>query len=386
LPKSPSHHPQYFPRQRLRYCLPRQQLSATTQRFHHQSQHGYSPHLHHHTIILLGDAVDLRRPLLRPLHHIRNPTMLLQLLRSQVRILLCRKCGRKMTLSSYTPTSVSCSVYIFMLFSLLLMAITIASFIIASDLLANLDDTTCDLNGTFNYLFDGAPVGYSPAWSGADNFNQFAQNLSINFPNAMPTLNNIFQSQQYSQLADKTSNSLYALATTYACNTNLSSTTVSCPFSSASSCVNGSSTQTPLFSMNYCNTNISTSSASLITAEENTNTTMWQSALTSLQQNISQATTTPVSFSSLVSQTSSLSTSIQNLKPGLASAIDAVIFLLCRSIIISTIRSLEVILLSQSSSLLHCFPSWLHAASFALAISTAGSSFTPSGYCSRCYR
>ena len=79
-----------------------------------------------------------------------------------------------------------------MFFSLLLIGITIASFIIASDLLANLDDTTCDLNATFDYLFDGTPAGYAPYWSGADNFNTYAQNLQINFPNVMPTLNNIF--------------------------------------------------------------------------------------------------------------------------------------------------------------------------------------------------
>ncbi len=173
----------------------------------------------------------------------------------------------------------------------------------------------------------------------------------------MPTLNNIFQSQQYTQLTSTANSSLYTLATTYACNTGLTSTTVSCPFSSSSSCANGSATQTPLFSMNYCNPNISTSSASLIAAEENTNTTKWQTALTALQQNIAQDTISPVDFSSLVSQTSSLSTSIQNFKPGLASAIDLVLFLLYRFILIFTIRSLEVILPTQSSSLLHYFPS-----------------------------
>jgi hypothetical protein len=154
-----------------------------------------------------------------------------------------------------------------MFFSLLLIGVTIAAFIIASDLLANLDDTTCDVNATFNYLFDGTPAGYSPSWSGADNFNAYAQNLSINFPNVMPTLNNIFQTPQYTQLTGNGSGSLYTPATTYACAQALASSTVSCPFSNGSACANGSSTQVPVFSMNYCNANITTSSVSLIQGE-----------------------------------------------------------------------------------------------------------------------
>jgi hypothetical protein len=211
-----------------------------------------------------------------------------------------------------------------MFFSLLLIALTIASFIIASDLLANLNDTTCDVNATFNYLFDGTPAGYTPQWSGADNFNFYAQNLSINFPNTMPTLNSIFQSNQYSQLTSNGTGSLYFAATTYNCNSGLASTTVDCPFTSSSSCANGSSTQIPMFSQNYCNPNVSTASVSLIQGEENTNTTQWQTSLINLQQSISSATANPISFTNLVSQTSTLSGSIVNLKPGLASGIDAV--------------------------------------------------------------
>lgn len=212
-----------------------------------------------------------------------------------------------------------------MFFSFLLIAITIASFIIASDLFANLSDTTCDITATFNYLFDGTPAGYTPQWSGADNFNFYAQNLSINFPNTMPTLNNIFQSTQYTQLVSTASGSLYTAATTYNCNTNLATQTVGCPFSTTSSCPNnGSTTQIPVFSNNFCIANISTSSAALIQSEENTNTTLWKNSLVSLQQNISQIISNPINFSNLVSQTSTLSGSIVNLKPGLASGIDAV--------------------------------------------------------------
>jgi hypothetical protein len=288
-----------------------------------------------------------------------------------------------MTMNSYTPTSVSCSVYIFMFFSLLLIAVTITAFIIASDLLANLDDTTCDFNGTFNYLFDGTPVGYSPVWSGADYFNQFAQNLSINFPNAMPTLNMYFQSASYAALTSTAPGSLFTLATTYPCNSGLASTTVACPFSSASSCANnGSSTQTPLFSVNYCNANVSTSSAAMIAGEESTNTTTWKTSLINLNQDIQQATINPVSFSNLVSQTSSLSTTIQNMKPGLSSAIDIVPYLLLRCKLISTIRSWAAISPSPSSSSLVSYLSLRLAVSSALVTLTAGAYSTPCGFSS----
>lgn len=147
------------------------------------------------------------------------------------------------------------------------MGLAIAAFIISSDLLANLNDTTCDINTTFNYLFDGTPQGFSPQWSGADNFNSFAQNLSINFPNAMPTLLTVFSSNQYSLVTGNGSGSLYLNSQTYTCPSALGSSTVACPFSSASSCAGGTATQVPIFSQDYCSSNVSTSSAALISNE-----------------------------------------------------------------------------------------------------------------------
>lgn len=219
-----------------------------------------------------------------------------------------------MTLSTYTPTSVSCCVYFFMFFSFLLIAITIACFIITSDLLANLNDTTCDFNATYDYLYTGTPSGYSPSWSGANNFNSFAQSLSVNFPNTMPTLNNLFQTTQYTNLVSGT---LYTNAITYNCPTALASTTVACPFDNTNNCPNSSSTPIPSFSNNFCSNSTNSSSTSLIQNEQNTNTTAWKNALVNLQQSISQATTNPVSFTDLVSQTSTLSGSLENLRPGL---------------------------------------------------------------------
>ena len=177
-----------------------------------------------------------------------------------------RKCGNKIALNTYTPGSVSCCVYLFMFFALLLTGLAIAAFVISADLLANLNDTTCDINTTFNYLFDGTPVGFSPQWSGADNFNSFAQNLSINFPNAMPTLLSVFSSSQYASVIGNGSGSLYASSQTYACPSGSAASTVACPFGSVSSCAGGTATQVPIFSQDYCNSNVSTSSAALITS------------------------------------------------------------------------------------------------------------------------
>lgn len=193
-----------------------------------------------------------------------HPDLLLQLLSLQVLTLSLSKCGKKIALNSYTPSSVSCCVYLFMFFALLLMGLAIAAFIISSDLLANLNDTTCEINTTFNYLFDGTPVGFTPQWSGADNFNSFAQNLSINFPNSMPTLMGVFTSNQYSLVTGNGSGSLYANSQTYTCPSSLATNTVTCPFSSTSSCAGGAATQIPTFSQDYCNPSVSTSSSALI--------------------------------------------------------------------------------------------------------------------------
>ena len=148
--------------------------------------------------------------------------------------------------------------------SFLLLGITIASFIITSDLIANLNDTTCDVNTTFNYLFDGTPAGYTPVWSGADKFNAYALNLSINYPNVMPVLSDVFQSSQYSLVTNTNGTTLYNSAISYNCPSNLTATNVGCPFGNASLCANGSSIQFPIFSQNFCDSNATNSSASLI--------------------------------------------------------------------------------------------------------------------------
>lgn len=232
-----------------------------------------------------------------------------------------------MDYNTYRPSSVTCSVYFFMFFSLLIIAISVGSFIVTSDLLTNLRDSTCEAETTFNYLFDGTPKGFSPAWSGADNFNSLAQNLSINFPNVIPTLNTIFQGSQYDSVVSNATNSLYVLATTYNCPTANATQTVACPFPNNSSCFNGSATQIPTFSLEYCATNSTlfpNSSAVLIAGEQQVNSTTWKNSLISLQSNINNANGNPNSFDSLVSKTSTISTSLQSMKSSLSSGITTV--------------------------------------------------------------
>ena len=80
-------------------------------------------------------------------------------------------------------------------FSFLLVALSIATFILSSDLIKAATDTTCDITTVYNYLYDGSPQGVSPSWSGSANFNTYAQELSINYPNNVPNINsNIFTS------------------------------------------------------------------------------------------------------------------------------------------------------------------------------------------------
>lgn len=151
-----------------------------------------------------------------------------------------------------------------MFMSFLLLGVAIASFIITSDLIANLNDTTCDVNTTFDYIFDGTPAGYTPAWSGADKFEAYALNLSINYPNTMPILNDVFQSSLYSSVTNTNGITLYSSATLYVCPFNFASASVPCPFNDSSLCVNNGTNQIPIFSQNFCNPNITNTSANLI--------------------------------------------------------------------------------------------------------------------------
>ena len=184
-----------------------------------------------------------------------------------------------MNYKTYTPCSVSCSVYLFMIFSFLLVGITITAFIISSDLLANLGDTTCDFENTYNYLYSGTPAGVSPAWSGVSNFNNFANGLATNFPNSLPLLNGVFQSNLYDSLtSNSSSTTLYQTAMVFTCPTALAANTVSCPFADVNSCINGDNLQIPIFSQSYCDNNITTSASSMIQAEMQT-TTQWKASL-----------------------------------------------------------------------------------------------------------
>ena len=184
-----------------------------------------------------------------------------------------------MNYKTYTPCSVSCSVYLFMIFSFLLVGITITAFIISSDLLANLGDTTCDFENTYNYLYSGTPAGVSPAWSGVSNFNNFANGLATNFPNSLPLLDGVFQSNLYDSLTSNSSSStLYQTAMVFTCPTALAANTVSCPFADVNSCINGDNLQIPIFSQSYCDNNITTSASSMIQAEMQT-TTQWKASL-----------------------------------------------------------------------------------------------------------
>jgi hypothetical protein len=154
-----------------------------------------------------------------------------------------------------------------MTFSFLLITLSIATFILSNDLIKSATDTTCDISTVYDYLYDGSPQGFSPIWSGANNFNSFAQELSINYPNTVPTINNIiFASSSYTAATATTANSLYNNAISpFNCPSSLSSSTVSCPFASAASCFNNNPIQTPSFSQDFCNANVSTSAMSLIT-------------------------------------------------------------------------------------------------------------------------
>jgi hypothetical protein len=175
-----------------------------------------------------------------------------------------------------------------------------------------------------------------PAWSGVDNFNMFAEQISINFPNSIPTINSIFTSPSFTTVTSNVSNSPFNQAVTqYACPNTLTSSTVSCPFSDINKCVNASNTQMPVFSSQFCNESFTSSTAQLVSKEQQTNSTMWQQSLVSLSVMVADLTVNPIDFTQLVDQSSQLQSSITTYQPQMYSRIQVVILLLYRPQIIS---------------------------------------------------
>lgn len=59
-------------------------------------------------------------------------------------------------------------------------------------------------------------------WSGADNFNTYAQQIAVNFPNTLPFISTLFASTTYTAVTENTTNSLYNKALTgFTCPSNL---------------------------------------------------------------------------------------------------------------------------------------------------------------------
>jgi hypothetical protein len=114
-------------------------------------------------------------------------------------------------------------VYLFMIISLLLIALATATFILSSDLVKSASYTICTVNDAYNNIFQGTPPGVTPSWSGVNNFYQNALLLATNLPNVLPSINSVFSP----------------------------SGPFSCPFADTIQCTNAggnASQQTPIFS------------------------------------------------------------------------------------------------------------------------------------------
>jgi hypothetical protein len=179
---------------------------------------------------------------------------------------------------------------------------------LASDLIKTSNNTLCNAQNTFSYIYSGTPQGVNPSWSGVNNFQTYANQIAINFPNAVPTINTIFNTPN-SYFAAAVA--LYAPATApFGCPTLIS--VVPCPFVNTNNCPQATTDQIPVFSQNYCNSSISTSAAGLIANEQKINSTVWYESLMSLSNSLSSTSTASLSFSSLMNSASTLDSSIQN--------------------------------------------------------------------------
>lgn len=139
------HGPQRFPQLFLQHYARNHQLSNRFQEFTQQPIHRYSYYLREGPGNLYSTAVVPCRTHSSVPSWMLLPDLLLQLLSREVFLFLCRKCGRRINAGSYYPSCVNCSVYLFFIFSLLLIAMGVASFILASDLDKTSNTTLCSV-------------------------------------------------------------------------------------------------------------------------------------------------------------------------------------------------------------------------------------------------
>lgn len=152
-------------------------------------------------------------------------------------------------------------------------------------------------------LFEGTAEGVSPSWAGADNFYNFALQISTNFPNSLNDLNEHFTSTDYQSVASSSSGSKYSEAiATYNCPSALASTTVTCPYANFFQCAGGVQPQTPTFSSQFCNTSASTSAASKVLSEQQSNSTTWHDNIVTLNSVILSFISSPADFSTLMTE------------------------------------------------------------------------------------
>jgi len=197
---------------------------------------------------------------------------------------------------------------------------------LASDLVKTSNNTLCSAQNTFNYIYSGTPSGVTPSWSGVNNFHAYANQVSINFPNSVPTINAMFTGPSFSAATSTLNGSLFVAATApFSCPTTLANQTVTCPFSNINNCPQNSSSQTPVFSQSYCDSTVSTSAAAQIANEQKVNSTAWQNNLIKLSTILSNTSTTSLTFSPLIDSASSLASSIQNFEPVLNNGINLVL-------------------------------------------------------------
>jgi hypothetical protein len=82
-------------------------------------------------------------------------------------------------------------VAVFIIFSFIVMALSVASLIVNSDLMKAIEYTECNTDNIVYQTYNGN-TDASISWSGINNFNEDVNLFSVNIQNSVPFLRNYF--------------------------------------------------------------------------------------------------------------------------------------------------------------------------------------------------
>ena len=125
-------------------------------------------------------------------------------------------------------------VAVFLILSIFVIAICIASLIVNSDLMKAIDYTQCNTENIVYQTYNGNDNTTIP-WSGINKFDSDMDLFASNIQNDIPFLNQYFSSPAYNSIVSNVSGSLYSDSQQFNCVPG-PSTDIPCPFLTSTQC------------------------------------------------------------------------------------------------------------------------------------------------------